>query len=60
MHIIRYFQRTGNYKFVYFGQDLNPIGNTDFDFQSDANFRKSTFGPVLTLGRGAMFCKSVK
>ena len=37
-----------------------PIGYTDFDFQSDIESRKSTFGYVFTLGGGAVSWRSVK
>ena len=45
---------------VYLCEDLIPIGYTDFDFQSDLDFRKSTSGCVFTLGGGAISWRSVK
>lgn len=30
-HILNYFWRTRDYMLVYFGEDLTPIGYTDFD-----------------------------
>ena len=45
---------------VYQSKDLIPIGYTDFDFQSDLDFRKSTSGYVFTLGGGAISWRSVK
>ena len=44
---------------VYHGDELAPIGYTDYDFQSDTDLRKSTFGYVLTLG-GVVFRWSIK
>ena len=40
--------------------DLNPIGYTDSDFQSDTDSRKSTSGSVFTLGGGAIVWRSIK
>ena len=45
---------------VYSGGDLNPIGYTDSDFQSDKDSRKSTSGSVFTLGGGAIVWRSIK
>ena len=53
-HILKYLRRTRNYMLVYSGGDLNPIGYTDSDFQSDKDSRKSTSGSVFTLGGGAI------
>ena len=53
-HILTYLRRTRNYMLVYSGGDLNPIGYTDSDFQSDKDTRKSTSGSVFTLGGGAI------
>ena len=53
-HILKYLRRTRNYMLVYSGGDLNPIGYTDSDFQSDRDSRKSTSGSVFTLGGGAI------
>ena len=39
---------------VYSGEDLNPIGYTDSDFQSDKDSRKSTSGSIFTLGGGVV------
>ena len=41
-HILKYLRRTRNHMLVYSGGDLNPIGYTDSDFQSDKDSRKST------------------
>ena len=53
-HILKYLRRTRNYMLVYSGGDLNPIGYTDSDFQSNKDNRKSTSGSVFTLGDGAI------
>ena len=45
---------------VYQCEDLITIGYTDFDFQLDLDFRKSTSGYVFTLGGGAISWRSVK
>ena len=45
---------------VYHCEDLIPIGYTNFDFQSDLDFRKSTSGYVFTLGGEAINGRSVK
>ena len=45
---------------VYSGGDLNPIGYTDSDFQSDKDSRKSTSGSIFTLGGGAVVWRSIK
>ncbi|XP_022883548.1 uncharacterized protein LOC111400367 [Olea europaea var. sylvestris] len=42
------------------GHDLNPIGYTDFDFQSNRDSRKSTSGSVFTLGGGVVVWRSIK
>ena len=34
-HILKYLRRTRDYMLVYSGRDLNPIGYTDYDFQSN-------------------------
>ena len=39
-----------NYMLVYSSKDLNPIGYTNFDFQSGKNSCKSTSGLVFTFG----------
>ena len=39
---------------VYLGGDLNPIGYTDYDFQSDKDSRNSTSRLIFTLGGGAV------
>ena len=59
-HILKYLRRTRNYMLVYSGGDLNPIGYTDSDFQSDRDSRKSTSGSVFTLGGGAIVWRSIK
>ena len=53
-HILKYLRRTRDYMLVYSGGDLNPIGYTDFDFQSVKDSRKSTSGSIFTLGGGAI------
>ena len=60
MHILKYLRRPRNYMLVYSGGDLNPIGYTDSDFQSDKDSRKSTSGSVFTLGGGAIVWRSIK
>ena len=45
---------------VYSGSDLNLLGYTDSDFQSDIDSRKSTSGSVFTLGGGAIVWRSIK
>ena len=45
---------------VYLGGDLNPIGYTDSDFQSNKDSRKSTSGSIFTLGGGAVVWRSIK
>ena len=49
-HILKYLRRTRDYMLMYSGGDLNPIGYTDSDFQSDKDSRKSTSGSIFTLG----------
>ena len=53
-HILKYLRRMRDYMLVYQCEDLIPIGYTDFDFQLDLDFRKSTSGCVFTLGGGAI------
>ena len=48
-HILKYLKRTKDYMLVYLGEDLTPLGYTDFNFQSDRNLRKSTSRSVLLL-----------
>ena len=45
---------------IYGSDDLIPVGYTDFDFMSDKDFRKSTFGYVFMLGGGAISWRSIK
>ena len=45
---------------VYYGDELAPIGYTDYDFQSDADLRKSTSRYVFTLGGAAVSWRSIK
>ncbi|KAH9802373.1 Integrase catalytic domain-containing protein [Citrus sinensis] len=59
-HIMKYLKRTKNYMLVYSGDELIPVGYTDFDFMSDKNSRKSTSGYVFTLGSGVISWRSVK
>ena len=53
-HILKYLRRTRDYMIVYSGGDLNPIGYTDSDFQSDKDSRKSTSRSIFTLGGEAV------
>ena len=48
-HILKYLRRMRDYILVYSGGDLNPIGYTDFDFQSGKNSRKTTSGQYSLL-----------
>ena len=59
-HILKYLRITRDYMLVYSGGDLNPIGYTDSDFQSDKDSRKSTSGSIFTLGGGAVVWRSIK
>ena len=45
---------------VYSGGDLNPIGYTASDFQSNKDSRKSTSGSIITLGGGVVVWRSIK
>ena len=51
-HILKYLRRMRDYMLVYLGGDLNPIGYTDSDFQSDKDSRKLTSRSIFTLGGG--------
>ena len=53
-HILKYLRRTRDYMLVYSGGDVNPIGYTDSDFQSNKDSRKSTSWSIYTLGGGAV------
>ena len=59
-HILKYLRRTRDYMLVYSGSDLNLLGYTDSDFQSDKDSRKSTSGSVFTLNGGAVVWRSIK
>ncbi|KAH9671204.1 hypothetical protein KPL70_017270 [Citrus sinensis] len=59
-HIMKYLKRTKNYMLVYSGDELIPVGYTDYDFMSDKDSRKSTSGYVFTLGSGVISWRSVK
>ena len=59
-HILKYLRRTRDYMLVYSGGDLNSIGYTDSDFQSDKDSRKLTSGSIFTLGGGAVVWRSIK
>ena len=59
-HILKYLRRTRDYMLVYHGDELTPIGYIDFDFQSDADLRKSTSGYVSTLGGAAISWRNIK
>ena len=39
-HILKYLRRTRNIMLMYAGDDLNPVGYIDSDFQSDKHSRK--------------------
>ena len=53
-HVLKYLRRTRDYMLVYSGGDLNLLGYTDSDFQSDKDSRTSTSGSVFTLGSRAV------
>ena len=59
-HILKYLMRTRDYMLVYSGGDLNPIGYTDSNFQSDKASRKSTSSSIFTLGGGAVVWRNIK
>ena len=59
-HILKYLRRTRDYMLVYSSGDLNPIGYTDSNFQSDKDSRESTSGSIFTLGGGAVVWRSIK
>ena len=59
-HIIKYLRRTRDYILVYSSGDLNCIGYTNSDFQTDKDSRKSTFGSIFTLVGGAVVERSIK
>ena len=59
-HILKYLRRTRDYMLVYSGGDLNPIGYTDSNFQSDKDSQKSTSGSTFHLGGGAVVWRSIK
>ena len=59
-HILKYLRRTRDYMLVYHGDELAPIRYIDFDFQLDADLRKSTSGYVFTLGGAVVSWRSIK
>ena len=59
-HILRYLRRTRDCMLVYRCGDLILIAYTDFDFQLDLDFKKSTSSCVFTLASGAITWRSVK
>ena len=59
-HMLKYFRRTRNFMLLYSGGDLNYLGYTDSDFQSNKDTRKSISGSVFTLGGAAIVWRSVK
>ena len=59
-HILKYLRRARNYMLFYHGDELAPIGYTDFDFQSYTNLKKSTFGNVFTFSGAAVSWRSIK
>ena len=58
-HILKYLRRTRDYMLVYSGGNLNSIGYTDSDFQSDKDSRKSTSGSIFTLGGRVVVWRSI-
>ena len=59
-HILKYLRRTRDYMLMYSCGDLNPIGYTNYYFQSDKDSRKLTYGSIFTLGGGAVVWRSIK
>ena len=59
-HILKYLRRTKDYMLVYSSTDLILVGVTDYDFQSNRDSRKLTFGYVFPLGGGAVSWRSIK
>ena len=59
-HILKYLQRKRDYMLVYHDESLEPVGYTDFDFQSSIDSIKSTSGYVFTFGGGSISWRSVK
>ena len=45
---------------VYHGDELAPIGYTDYEFQLHVDLRKSTSGYVFTLGGALVSWRSIK
>ena len=45
---------------IYSGEDLMPLGYTDYDFQSNRDSRKSTSRTVFTLKGGTIIWWSIK
>ena len=41
-------------------KDMILRGHTDYDFQTDVDFKKSIFGSIFNLGGGAIVWRSVK
>ncbi|KAL4028265.1 hypothetical protein IC575_011458 [Cucumis melo] len=58
--ILKYLRRTRDYMLVYSFKDLILTGDTDSDFQTNRDSRKSTSGSVFTLNRGAAVWRSIK
>jgi hypothetical protein len=59
-HILKYLNKTKHYFLVFGSEDLNIQGNTNSDFQSDIDDRKSISGFVFTIGKGAISWRSCK
>ena len=61
-HIFKYLRRTRLYMLIYGGSDLIPVGYTDSDsnFMSNMDSRKSTFGYVFTLKGAIVNWRSIK
>ena len=59
-HILKYLNRNKHYFLVFGGEDLTVQGYTNSDFQYDIDDRKSIFGFVFTLGKGAISWRSCK
>ncbi|KAA0051463.1 gag/pol protein [Cucumis melo var. makuwa] len=58
--ILKYLRKTRDYMLVYNFKDLILTGDTDSDFQTNRDSRKSTSGSVFTLNRGAAIWRSIK
>ena len=59
-NILKYLRRTKDYMFVYGTKNLILTRYTDFDFQTDKDFRKSISGSIFTLNGRAVVWRSIK